>query len=153
MGRGTPAGRPFGDSGGGGSGARGPVGESEHGRELDHVLAGGGESQALHVHEAMGQGHSLEETIDLLVAPERGQVVHDLAARARFDRRTWLDLHASQAGGLGQVAEEEHICRGGRPVGEDAAEGLEAAVEQDALLGKGAGRLGGQQRGEEGEKH
>ena len=101
----------------------------------------------------MGHGHFLEEAVDLLVAPERGQVEHHLAARARLDRRTWLDLHAGEAGGLGQVADEEHVRRSGRPVGEDAAEGLEAAVEEDSLLGEGAGRLRGQERGEEGEEH
>ena len=100
----------------------------------------------------MGHRHFLEEAVDVLVAPEGGQVVHHLAARARLDRRTGLDLHAGEAGRLGQVAEEEHVRRRGRPVGEDAAEGLEAAVEQHPLVGEGACRRRGQERGEEGEK-
>ena len=68
-------------------------------------------------------------------------------------RRASRRSSAGEAGVLGQVAQEEHVGRSGRPVGEDAAQGLEAAVEEESLLGEGAGRLCGQERGEESEKH
>jgi hypothetical protein len=101
----------------------------------------------------MGHGHLLEEPIDLLVAPEGRQVQHHLAARSRLDRGPRLDLHAGEPCPLGQVADEEHVRRRGRPVGEDASQRLEATIEEDPLLREGTGLRRRQERGEESEEH
>ncbi len=87
------------------------------------------------------------------VAPERRQVEHHLAARARLDGGPRLDLHAGEVGDLGQIPDDEHVGRRGRAVREDAAERLQAAVEEEPLFGEGAGGRDGQERGEEGQEH
>ncbi len=101
----------------------------------------------------MGHREPLEEAVDRLVAPERRQVEHHLAACARLDRGPGLDLHAREPRGLGQVPDDEDVGRRGRAVREDAAEGLETAVEEQSLLREGPGGLDGEERGEEGGKH
>ena len=130
-----------------------PKREAEDGDDLDHVLGGGGDRQALHVHQAVRGRQLLEEAKGLLVAAEGGEVEHHLAARPRLDRGPGLDLDPGEARGLGELPHDQHVRRGGGAVREDAAQGLQATIEQEPLLGEGAGGLHGQQRREEGEEH
>ena len=96
---------------------QGPVGDPQHGRELDDVLGRRGEGQRLDVDQPVRERDLLEEVVDLLVAAE-GRESSTTSPRAPgLDRSAGLHLHAPEPRLLGEVAHEPRVGRAEGPSG------------------------------------
>ena len=134
-------------SGGGGSGARaGRYGQVHDRVHPQPVAVDRRQEHRLDVDEPLRQRDLAEEAVDLLVASLGADVDRDQAARARLERRLRLDLDVGEVGPVGDLLDERLVGGRRRAVGEDAPQRLEAAVEQQPLVGEGTGDRGRQQQ-------
>ena len=125
----------------------GAVGEPQHRGEVERAVGRDIEREALHVHEPGRQGHLSEEPVDVGEAAYGGDVHGHVPAGPGLGGRTGPGLDRRQAGPLGQAAHQRHVGGGLRAVGQDAAQGLEAPVQEQSLVGERARRGHGQQQG------
>jgi hypothetical protein len=130
-----------------------PEGEPQRRLEADEALAGGGEGHALHVDQPVREGDAPEEPLDLAVGAEGRQIVGDLAVGPGLDRGPRLDLHLPELRVLGEVADVDDVGGRRRPVGQDAAQRLQPAVEEQALVREGAHGLGEEEGAEKETEH
>jgi hypothetical protein len=120
---------------------QGPVGELQDGGEPDQPGRRGGESQAIDVDQAVGESDLPEEAIDVRIASRGREIDDDVRLRGRaLDGRARQGLDGAQPGAFRKLANESDVRARVGAVRQDPAQGLEAPVEEGALLREGARR-------------